>query len=353
MNKSLRLSEKWFNRGLWLIAFIFAAFLIGLGSTVVTNLPKIEARYTIDNFIPPSDKILKNSLEVQLQKNKIITNNINDLLDKERINLQVANENYASEYATYQNWLQTNRTTKYVNYDKDLTLRTTKLNEIKSNQRKVKNILEDQHKQLLNINQQNAQLRRQIHGIDSIASDKLTLANEHQMLRVFIYRLALILPLLALATWLFIKKRKTQYWPFIWGFIFFAFFTFFVELVPYLPSYGGFVRYVVGIIITLFTGKYIIKALHEYLERQKQVEKLPEQERKKDLSYDLALDRMNKNICPSCERSFTNLLTGDFCQHCGIGLFNHCICCNTRKNAFVNYCFSCGNDNNVNLKENK
>jgi len=35
MSKALRLSEKWFHRGLWLVALVFASFLIGLGGTIV------------------------------------------------------------------------------------------------------------------------------------------------------------------------------------------------------------------------------------------------------------------------------------------------------------------------------
>ena len=41
MSKSLRWSEVWFRRGLWLVAVVFASFLIGLGSTVLGDLPQV------------------------------------------------------------------------------------------------------------------------------------------------------------------------------------------------------------------------------------------------------------------------------------------------------------------------
>lgn len=50
MSKSLRLSEKWFNRGLWLVSIIFASFLIGLGSTIVSDLPQVESHKTIEDL---------------------------------------------------------------------------------------------------------------------------------------------------------------------------------------------------------------------------------------------------------------------------------------------------------------
>ena len=36
---SLRLSEKWFNRALWLAAIIYAGYLIRLSSLIVGDLP--------------------------------------------------------------------------------------------------------------------------------------------------------------------------------------------------------------------------------------------------------------------------------------------------------------------------
>jgi len=88
------------------------------------------------------------------------------------------------------------------------------------------------------------------------------------------------LPLLLLAAWLFKKKRKTPYWPFVWGFIIFEAFTFFVELVPYLPNYGDYVRYFVGIVLTIVIGRQAIISLNKYLEKQRLTETMPEAKRR-------------------------------------------------------------------------
>lgn len=171
-------------------------------------------------------------------------------------------------------------------------------------------------------------------------------------LRVFGYRLALTLPLLLIAGWLFAKKRKGTYWPFAWGFIYFALFAFFVELVPYLPSYGGYVRYVVGIAVTVVAGRYAIASLQHYLARQKESEALPDVERRQTLRYDIALARLDKGVCPGCERP-VNLKDAalDYCPHCGIGLADHCGGCATRKNAFLRFYFACGTPANTSLAD--
>ena len=68
-----------------------------------------------------------------------------------------------------------------------------------------------------------------------------------------------------------------------------------------------------------------------------------DQVRREELSYDTALSRLAKNVCPGCERP-VDLKNPeiDFCPHCGIGLFDHCGACSTRKSAFSKFCHACG-----------
>jgi predicted RNA-binding Zn-ribbon protein involved in translation (DUF1610 family) len=103
------------------------------------------------------------------------------------------------------------------------------------------------------------------------------------------------------------------------------------------------VRYIVGIVVTVAVGRYAILALNRYLERQKLAEALPDVQRREELSYDVALARLAKSVCPGCERP-VDLKNDkiDFCPHCGIGLFDHCGHCQARKSAFSRFCHACG-----------
>ena len=98
-----------------------------------------------------------------------------------------------------------------------------------------------------------------------------------------------------------------------------------------------------GIVVTVLVGRQAIVALNRYLERQRAAEQMPDAKRREDLSYDTALARLAKGVCPGCERP-VDLRNEkiDFCPHCGIGLFDRCGQCATRKSAFAKFCHACG-----------
>ena len=345
MSKSLRLSEKWFRRGLWLVALVFASFLIGLGGTVVGDLPKVETPLALDDFL---DRPAAQALRAQVKEAHQAEQDAQTALEQAQLQRNKARSESAAERETFNNWLAARSVTQRAEHDPEVLARTRALDALKQAERSTQKAVEQQQQAALDARQAAAAAQQRLGQMESGAYDQLHTERRKVELRVFLYRLALTLPLLAIAAWLFVKKRKGTYWPFVWGFIFFALFAFFVELVPYLPSYGGYVRYVVGIAVTAVVGRYAILALNHYLERQKLAEALPDQERRKELSYDVALARLAKSVCPGCERP-VDLKNDkiDFCPHCGIGLFDHCGVCSTRKSAFAKFCHACGTSANT------
>lgn len=340
MSKSLRLSEKWFRRGLWLVAFLFAWFLTGLGSTVVGDLPQVEQVRTLHDFMDPQRTP---ALRQTIQNAGRAADDAKAALDQAQLRHQTAQASNRAARETFSNWLATRQVTQKPEQDSELIARTKELDALRQAERDALATVEQQQQAALDARQARDRAQDELRTLEDAARGEYRAAQQAQELRVFGYRLALTLPLLAAAGWLFKKHRKGASWPFVWGFIFFALFAFFVELVPYLPSYGGYVRYIVGIVLTVVGGRYAIAALQRYLERQKQVEALPDNQRRQGMDYDLAQARLTKNVCPGCERP-VDLKDGktDFCPHCGLCLFDHCGSCNTRKSAFARYCFACG-----------
>ena len=349
MSKGLRLTEKWLQRGLWLVAFAFAAFLIGLGGKIVDNLWDVEDELSVAMFMDPAQTAPVRAEQQQAEEQR----------DAARLRLEQANEkhevaraNKRSARATFDNWLATRQATARPDQDPELIKRTEALDELEAQERRALAEVEKERQAMLDASQQAERAAARWDALERPAAIAYGEAIRSKELRVFGYRLALTLPLLVAAGWLFKHKRKSAYWPFAWGFIFFALFAFFFELVPYLPSYGGYVRYIVGIIVTVLVGRYAIDALQRYLARQRESEALPDVQRRQTMRYDTVLVRLGKGVCPGCERQ-VDLKDGatDFCPHCGIGLFNRCGSCSTRKNAFGRFCFACGTAANTSLAD--
>lgn len=341
MFRSFRVPEKLFALAMWAVSVTFAGFLIGLGGKLVGELPGVDQSVSLAEFVDPLERVPLLSARDSLVKLQRTTQ---DERERATQSQAVARNAYSSQRETFDTWIATRTATTDPSQDPEVVSRTRLLDSLKRREREAETIVEQRDERLLLVAQTLEKNRAREIDLELSARGQFERARFSQELRVFAVRLALTLPLLLLAGWLVARKRRSEYWPLWRGFVLFAVFAFFVELVPYLPSYGGYVRYGVGIIASAVAGVYVIRAMRRYLAQRQRVELQSEGERRRALPYEEALRRIGAGVCPGCERTIAGgpANPGNFCVHCGLRLYDQCDSCHTRKNAFYPYCPTCG-----------
>lgn len=350
--KGVRGPERLYSAVLWLVSIVFAGFIIGLGNLVIGDLPMVEESVVTT---PAVTSPAIQAIDRQLAASALERGGIEDRLAIARLQLEQAQRASRTGEETFRAWIAARTATTDPQQDPEVLSRTHQLERLKASERALQQSIAELENRRLPLDQRDDGLRQQKMRLEADLVPAQERAQFWQELRVFALRLLITLPMLLAAVWLVARKRGSDHWPLARGFVLAAIFVFFVELVPYLPSYGGYVRYAVGIALTFAAGHFLIKNMRVYLANRQKAEQQAEVERRRQVSHDEAFRKMAAKVCPGCDRPIST--TGDaeanFCVHCGMTLFDHCHACSTRKMAFFRYCMTCGTPSDAEAAANR
>ena len=280
-------------------------------------------------------------------------------LDSTQDQLKLVDQDIEGIKKSFENWVETNVNVSSESTDKDIVKeKALYLDSLYAAKQSLAKSITSQKGELKKLKEQENRVDDQIANLKTVARQKYNEAYESYSIEIFLWRLLFAMPLLGLSVFLVIKKRKHKYWPIFRGVIFFGLYVFFVGLLPYMPSFGGYIRYIVGIILTIGLGIYAINQLAKYMKRRKEELAVSVQERTKNLKTEEAEKALNNHNCPSCGKDFMlqdievkangevkeGSKISKNCRHCGLELFKKCGNCSITVYAHFPFCHSCGNE---------
>ena len=173
MRRSLRLSERWFHRGLWIVAVVFAVCLIGLGSIVVDDLPRVEHQAQQDDFL---DQTAAQPLRLAIDQAKRTGEDATNANEQAALRLQAAQQAYAEAREAFGNWLETLKATNLPDQDPDLFARTQALDTLNAARTAAQHSVDDQNQATLDAQQAQNEAEARLEDLNTGANLQLAAA---------------------------------------------------------------------------------------------------------------------------------------------------------------------------------
>lgn len=360
-NKKLERTSKMINT---IIAVVLCSFLISLSSKIFDDVDDWKKRPKLESF---ENRSFLSDQESEIAKIDLKIKGFSEKKSTIKNTLDAIDTQYKSAKESFDTWIKTRKALGSSNEDKEVRKKANELDVLYRSREKWE-------AELLSINKTIRELRNESSNYQKKINTEIARARkEHQKeirkydTKVFLLRLLFILPILLLGIYLAIKFRKHKYWPIFLGFILFALYAFFFGLVPYLPSYGGYVRSIVGILLCISLGIYAINKIKAFIEFKKNELKASSKERASKVQTETAEKALDNHMCPSCGKDFIlkkwdapkkltkeneDLFFGNitnYCRFCGLELFKPCSNCQTDNFVHLPFCRNCGsklaNDN--------
>jgi len=337
------------------ISTILCIFLILLSNRIIGDLDSTTSRPYSADF---ENKSVLAELDKNIESQNAELDNLRSKKETVEKTIATAKENHANEKQSFDNWLQTRKTLGSPDKDQEVIARAKKLDEFYKVEQEWRTELNVLQTQIDETQKKKQEIQKSVNKERDEAYEKYEKSLKKYDLKVFLIRLIFVAPILALGIFFFIRYRRHKFYPLFFGFTLFSVYAFFFGLVPYLPSYGGYVRYSVGVVLTAGLGYYAIKRIRQFIEQKQAELSISTQERAKKIQATVAEKALENHFCPSCGKDFlirkwefpmTKTVETDiykyvttFCRHCGMELFKQCENCGTKNFAHLPFCSLCG-----------
>ncbi|MEL6750862.1 MAG: hypothetical protein AAFO70_02135, partial [Pseudomonadota bacterium] len=109
MSRSMRRPQQLFAIVMWGLSLLFAAALLGLGSLIIADLPRVGERVALEQFVDEAA-----STRIRERQNDLIAQSqpLDRRLEDAKAQYDAAVSDYASAKASFDNWLATRTATQ-------------------------------------------------------------------------------------------------------------------------------------------------------------------------------------------------------------------------------------------------
>lgn len=333
----LQRTQRWLNR---LISFLLFVSLVALSSLVMRDL---------ERFSPPvrmADTLQEDQAEHERLRDELagLRRQLAGIVDELGAASQArdaAQSRVRRAESEYADWLALRSSTEARESDPEVQARLAELGRLRALETQANEAVLALERERGELQRREAALADAQAAIERQASESAREENRARELKAFGIRLAVVLPILLAGIWLFTRYRQARYGALVWGFAWFAVYAFFFGLVPYLPSFGGYVRFGGAVLLVVAGGIYTVRAFNAYLARRQEELARDARERAQHIDMDQAVGAFRSKTCPSCGQDFSlSGPTPHFCLECGLELFRNCECGNLNF-AFFRHCSNC------------
>ncbi|MEN8896357.1 MAG: hypothetical protein ABF248_09750 [Yoonia sp.] len=139
-----------------------------------------------------------------------LSQNANDIEDAEFL-LNSRSMDYRNQRASFESWIQTRTATASDDQNPEVVARVQEIEQLKLAERQAERAIETLRQEAVQQNRRLAELETQRREIRDAAYAPYEKARDWEVLKVFMLRLALTLPLLLVSAWMIAKKRGSNY----------------------------------------------------------------------------------------------------------------------------------------------